>query len=566
MYYFMDRYRHARRAFDRFVYMSGDHPRLGDAVKEYLHTYEKLDPGDRELLNLYETFSRRRPRTLIHDETSVTGLIRNADWLALKSASLLLLMGRYRQAAQSADAHQWGGHRCRLAHQALRAHHATTGRLWTPKWLLDWDVWGEGLIAFEPGQADRTLTLRPTRPEGWYRNVHTRQRFKYFPRNFGRERDIFLLAPSGKVFRSIRVTLTADRGGAGRVLLSKDARCDLADRRVRFGETGEAETSFENLPRTGMLQMCLLAPPGGPTLRSVRARATFEHVGRHGAIDVACANAAVFSVRMDGRHERRMAGLIGPVAPGDHTLEIRGLHPAGPHGAFKTRVTVRPGKVASVVAHLPWKKGGPWSAWTAGTLIGRDYPSRCIALKQDIEVPFIQADEGAIRVVWSYAQDLWMSVSKDGGTFSRPWRIPMPVSSGWSELNPRLRQAEDGRFVLIFHSNRNGQYKFRHYVSWSRDLVHWSAPAAVDRESWSFAYGPERDGSGRQCLGRWAPGLVEVVSSEDGLVWKTAVKVQPPRGHKASFQRLVRREGGVLELVYGLQQLHLFTARKQPVS
>ena len=42
MYYFMDRYEHARRSYERFVYMDATHPRVGDALKEYLHTYEKL--------------------------------------------------------------------------------------------------------------------------------------------------------------------------------------------------------------------------------------------------------------------------------------------------------------------------------------------------------------------------------------------------------------------------------------------------------------------------------------------------------------------------------------------
>ena len=32
MYYFMDRYEHARRAFERFVYMDQAHPRVGDAI------------------------------------------------------------------------------------------------------------------------------------------------------------------------------------------------------------------------------------------------------------------------------------------------------------------------------------------------------------------------------------------------------------------------------------------------------------------------------------------------------------------------------------------------------
>ena len=43
MYYFMNRYEHAREAFEGFVYQDKEHPRIGDALNEYLHTYEKAN-------------------------------------------------------------------------------------------------------------------------------------------------------------------------------------------------------------------------------------------------------------------------------------------------------------------------------------------------------------------------------------------------------------------------------------------------------------------------------------------------------------------------------------------
>ncbi|MAE63690.1 MAG: hypothetical protein CMJ18_05410 [Phycisphaeraceae bacterium] len=43
MYHFMNRYRHARRAYEQFVYLDARHPRMGDAIKEYLYTFEALD-------------------------------------------------------------------------------------------------------------------------------------------------------------------------------------------------------------------------------------------------------------------------------------------------------------------------------------------------------------------------------------------------------------------------------------------------------------------------------------------------------------------------------------------
>jgi len=61
MFYFMDRYEHARWAYERFVYLDSSHPRLGDAIKEYLHTYEKLDTPQEKLLELYDGYRSINP-------------------------------------------------------------------------------------------------------------------------------------------------------------------------------------------------------------------------------------------------------------------------------------------------------------------------------------------------------------------------------------------------------------------------------------------------------------------------------------------------------------------------
>jgi len=66
MYYFMNRYEHARRALEQFVYLEGVHPRVGDAVVEYAHTYERLNAPAAALLEMYDRLGRRYPEAKVY--------------------------------------------------------------------------------------------------------------------------------------------------------------------------------------------------------------------------------------------------------------------------------------------------------------------------------------------------------------------------------------------------------------------------------------------------------------------------------------------------------------------
>ena len=83
--------------------------------------------------------------------------------------------------------------------------------------------------------------------------------------------------------------------------------------------------------------------------------------------------------------------------------------------------------------------------------------------------------------------------------FPPPVRLPLPVSSGWIESSPRLIRDESGRFVLAFLSNRDARHTMRLYTCWSRDLIHWSAPALVG-EDVGGVYDLMQDRDGRSLL------------------------------------------------------------------
>ncbi|MFH1732829.1 MAG: hypothetical protein ABIF82_14415 [Planctomycetota bacterium] len=204
-------------------------------------------------------------------------------------------------------------------------------------------------------------------------------------------------------------------------------------------------------------------------------------------------------------------------------------------------VTVEAGKTATVTATLPWRKGSPWSAWSAGTLVGKDYAARSPCLQTIDDAPAIVADDGAVRVFWSREGDLWCATSTDGQTFSPPAKIPIPVSSGWIEQDPLCLHDESGRFLLVFRSDREGQHRMRAYVCWSRNARNWSRPSmVVDRPVGQFHMIQDR--RGRYIWADSTGATVTVLVSRDAYRWETSAKL-PLAGDAASVCILQRADG-----------------------
>ncbi len=102
MYYFTHRYRHARRTFDRFVYLDIAHPRMTDCLTEYIHTYEALGESPERLLELYGRCLQRisgRPRP------SARTLFRGSaqeKWTSERYVETLVRLGRHGEAVRCA--------------------------------------------------------------------------------------------------------------------------------------------------------------------------------------------------------------------------------------------------------------------------------------------------------------------------------------------------------------------------------------------------------------------------------------------------------------------------------
>ncbi|MAE63689.1 MAG: hypothetical protein CMJ18_05405 [Phycisphaeraceae bacterium] len=280
---------------------------------------------------------------------------------------------------------------------------------------------------------------------------------------------------------------------------------------------------FGNLPRSGVLMVECTMQAADESRKpdiyfgGVQGEARFEKIGAHGSIDVDCVNAAKFRVSVGDRFGRKYRGVIGLVPPGRHRLTFSG-EPDSPYGRWSTTVDVKEGRPTKVMGRLPWKKDSNWSSWDPAILIGRDYPQRGFSLTHVYWPPAIQADDEAIRVIWSHEGELWWSVSTDGKTFTLPRKLDLPVSSGWMEDHPRCFRDESGRFILTFISDRNAWHERRVYMCWSRDFVTWSAPRMIS-DYWVTDYDIFQDANGDFLFWFASGSWLTDFTSADGINW-----------------------------------------------
>ena len=552
MYYFLNRYDHARRALEEFIYLDDRHPRMGDAIKEYLHTYEKLGTPE-TALELYRDFEARFGHRdlwqtiLVHD-----GSFAGADpplerWLRRRTAQVLAQMGRPWAAVEAFLSQDDLARRTSLlmsrdvVGRCLLAHHMLTGEVLRP---------GEFRMLTE----SVPVMLSAESPEVVLKGARDpRVLFKW-----GR----VLVAPRGQLFRKVTFVPSV-AGGKGTVTVSLGIEVsaslradDVGTRSASMEQAASEGLVFDNVPRTGLLHTRINVAADGESpieIKEVRIIAEFEKLGAHGSVNVWCDNATDFCVDVDGRLGRKGPGLVGLLPPGDRRLTFRPATAGSPFGRTETRVTVRAGETVDVSARLPWAEGSPWRAWTCTAMIGGRYPGYLNTIYSESGgAPAVQVDGEAIRVVWSYGGDLWSAVSTDGATFTAPRQLDLPISSAWLEGSPRLVRDESGRFVLMFNGDRGMLHNMKAYVSWSRDFEHWSAPARATGSGLHAALTYDTHG---RCLAVEYPGVMW--ASRDTTRWEKLSRVRSVRewGSFIGFQLQEREDGRyelfVLEHLYG---------------
>ena len=556
MYYFMDRYEHARRAFERFVYLAPQHPRIGDAIKEYLHTWEKAGAEPQTLLRLYEDFIGRYPEVMVYNEMDLPYPVSNRVWLRTRCGQVLAWLGRHGEAVDSASsamaeiygdppAYRWTGWAYLIGIRNALLHNQLTGKVRVPEGLMNHFTRRDVPVhlRFRAGSNEAVCRFRHsigpnrvTRPGGV-----TSYTMAFL--------NGIIVAPDDHVFRKLVIHPIVD-GEAGILesWLAMYAANDVKRSKAKSPADARREGfTFEEIPATGILLTHLMINPhaGSGTGRQIevhgiRAVAEMEKLTRHGAVDVNCTNGDAVVCRVDDRPGRTGPGVIGLLRPGEHELTVTDL-PGRSTVTAKVKVTVEAGKLTPVNVTLPWKPDGPWQGWTGGASIGQPRGSFSPSLQPTADAPALLLEKDAIRVVWSHMGDLWSAISKDGKTFTEPAKLAMPISSGWIEADPKCLRDESGRYVLAFRSDRESQHRHRPYVCWSRDFGHWSRPVMVaDRTVNRFDL--IQDLAGRFIWADSVENKVTLLSSTDAYHWTTLAEV-PTDGFGVALCLLQRDEG-----------------------
>jgi len=577
MYYFMNRYEHARRAFERFVYLDTSHPRVQDAIREYLHTYEQVNTPPETLLALYGRLMQRFSVIEGHYKDYPPWMLENHFWLEGRTAQVLERMGRHRETIEAAASmlnqsgellsagllpyliKTWNTTTLAMAVRALQVQNQLTGKVLIPEGLTTDTGYGRYRLRFTQGQAE----ARWVPPEPIYVlpeevNGRTHYSASWW---FG----LLLVAPDGKMFKKISVYPEMD-GEDGYVIayFTMQSKKDggALQSPVKVGRTNGLH--FPDIPRTGVIELTVIMRPMDEwrdpklALRAVRVVVEWEDVPPNaGALDVACSNASTFNLWVDGRRGPSCrAGLVGMLSPGEHQVEIR-ENDRTPFAHYRQTVKVEAGKTTPLRITLPWKPSSPLSGWYSAALVGRDYAEESPNLDDSFNAPWLQVDAGAIRVFWPHQGDLYMAQSTDGEHFSRPLRLPLPISSAWVEHQIRCIRDESGRFVLLFKSTRDAQHETRLYACWSRDGVHWSNPAMV-LDQWLLSYDITIDDQGRFVLACnfWDKSKGEqalaILVSRDLLRWEQLAQWE--RNRSGGSVRILQRRDGTYQVFWAAQR------------
>ena len=557
MYYFLHRYAHAQRAIEKFVYLDTVHPRVGDAMVEYVHIVEAAGASPETLLKLYEDLAKRFPNALVWQGAGWgrMGLLRSDQWFHFKRIHLLSDARRHeevvRQSGAVLGASFWQARReegCAFPYGlvSLMAHHARTGQLPSFKvefmnddahrgWEADeanprYEQWvAQRWVHFDASGGAQAASLKPFGLAGAEVASRSREMTGAKPE---KEVMVGLRAPNGYVFRSL-VFQAQVEGDDGRLevrvrrpdnlgVLNRNQPAAQGDLREAAGKG----LRYDSPPGLSLLvaecKFSVNGPQSGPVLvKGISVKATLARLQGAAALDVSCENTPDFRVYVDDVPWRWQPGVVGPLTPGTHKVRLVPAAAGTPYGEWSTTVTLKAGDVAAVIGRLPWAEPETWKSWRSIPLEAAATAPSLGLYRTDTSPPALQADDAGIRLVWSVRGDLWSSVSTEGERFSPPRKLDLPVSSGWNEFSPRLAKDESGRFVLVFLSDRDATHRNLPYICWSRDFVHWSNPSQVGDESAIRIQGLMVDDRGRLILDCGAGTDRRLLVSADGLRWQS---------------------------------------------
>ncbi len=572
MYYYRQDYAHAQLAYRDFIQRFPNHPRISDAVAEYVHSMESgalmttpLQGGGAEqgadanleldgrftpeqALALYRSL-RKQDWGDAHVNNKVTYASRSplADWLMKREQQALVYLGRLPEAFAlletgleslpddpvDAMARSWREESQRLmAAIAMESEDAGGPRLASP--LLT--------------TRDHYLTLDDPVIAVDLSAGFTGNQLVWGP-------NYRMLAPPGYAFDTVRTEIFRTND------TDADSICRLQIRRYRYVDIDSCWTSGKG-PNAGKRYTHTIRMPRGITWfylrpeydgRQMHAKhssfdgwrleAGFKPIAEDaGGILVDVQNAFQHETLIDGVYTRSYNGVIGNLSPGSYSVRVRSLWGGRTSRAFEDyeeQLEVRPGEFTHLRPSVRLQADLRAAGWNDPVGIATHYPTYKHRPRPDSNLlsgpPSVHIDPrtGQYLAVWSHLDTLWMSRSPDGLQWEPPEILPAPVNSADAEVNPRIIRDNQGRYCLTFLSNRGMSRNLAAYVAWSRDLRYWSRPIMLDAQHHDDL-DLMQDSEGRYLLlqtpsatspdgGQEQPAMISLRASYDLIDWEPAV-------------------------------------------
>jgi len=527
MLYYLMLYENAQPLLDRFFTRWPKHPRAGDAAIEVLDSYRQTESDPRVLREVYARLRDKvDPRTVVHNKatagaetqtplrTYIGGFLVQAE-RALghydAAADLAItLQQESREAYRRSGVHKrhWGFYEP-LAMFAGIERRMMQGKLRFDRQMINPQNYRGAVIQPEPADSRitipggrRWIPLTVERNERYYidgLNVYT----------------TWLIAPEGYVFDddvAVRCWFHHEQGTPA-FLVSVSWGLWIqgeSDKFLASSDKGQGTATIDLPPNTPMFCVTIHLLPdrfGGTAGTNYFLKAPYaDYVERTeirfalkpqpkntGHIRVELANVEKARVFLDGRSALLVDGVIRDVDPGEHTLaayaaKSKSLDRSSVYDPIERKVVVEAGKTTDVRLEFPFSQVRSMALWTTPQAIGGRYPAAKLPPKtgegENCPPCLLRVRRGPLTgrlvALWSHREELWASYSMDDGdTWTPIERLPIPVNSAHHETAPQLIQDEQGRFCLMFVSDRNTERSFYPYATWSWDLERWTAPGKV---------------------------------------------------------------------------------------
>ena len=146
---------------------------------------------------------------------------------------------------------------------------------------------------------------------------------------------------------------------------------------------------------------------------------------------------------------------------------------------------------------------------------------KIVSYNSDHFVPnLIVGKNGKLIMYIEIFGDIWLAASNDDGiSWTSLKRLECPVNTAHFETSPSLILDEQGRYCLVFLSDRNILRRFWPYACFSSDLIDWTRPQKISETS-SYAAHLLQDNKGRYLLTQGTGDGVYVTASSNFQKWQ----------------------------------------------